>query len=64
MSLAEQVITQLKTDFDNVYDAGYQKGVSETDVYDVGFSDGQSQFGIQNEVTGIGVVTCDYVNEN
>lgn len=29
MSLAEQVVEQLKTDMDNVYDAGYQKGKSE-----------------------------------
>lgn len=28
-TLAEQVVTQLKTDMDNVYDAGYQKGKSE-----------------------------------
>lgn len=26
-TLAEQVVEQLKTDMDNVYDAGYQKGV-------------------------------------
>lgn len=28
-TLAEQVVEQLKTDMDNVYDAGYQKGKSE-----------------------------------
>lgn len=31
-TLAEQVVEQLKTDMDNVYDAGYQKGKSEGGV--------------------------------
>lgn len=57
-TLAEQVVEQLKTDMDNVYDAGYQKGLKEIGGVDV------SLFGIQNEVTGTGLVTCDYVNEN
>lgn len=33
-TLAEQVVEQLKTDMDNVYDAGYQKGKSEGGGYD------------------------------
>ena len=57
-TLAEQVVEQLKTDMDNVYDAGYQKGLKEIGGLDV------SKFGIQNEVTGTGLVTLDYVNEN
>ena len=57
-TLAEQVVEQLKTDMDNVYDAGYQKGLKEVGGLDV------SKFGIQNEVTGKGLVTLDYVNEN
>lgn len=57
-TLAEQVVDQLKTDMDNVYDAGYQKGLKEVGGLDV------SKFGIQNEVTGTNIVTCDYVNEN
>ena len=64
MSLTEQIITQLKTDFDEVYDAGYQKGLSGTDGYNAGLTEGQSLFGIQNEVTGTNIATCDYVNEN
>lgn len=57
-TLAEQVVEQLKTDMDNVYDAGYQKGLKEIGGLDV------SKFGIQNEVKGANIVTCDYVNEN
>ena len=57
-TLAEQVVEQLKTDMDNVYDAGYQKGLKEVGGLDV------SKFGIQNEVKGTNIVTCDYVNEN
>lgn len=57
-TLAEQVVEQLKTDMDNVYDAGYQKGLKEVGGLDV------SKFGIQNEVTGTNIVTLDYVNEN
>lgn len=63
-TLAEQVVEQLKTDMNNVYDVGYQKGVSETDGYGVGYNDGQADFGIPNEVKGTNIVTCDYVNEN
>lgn len=63
-TLAEQVVEQLKTDMDNVHNAGYQKGVSETDGYGVGYGDGQANFGIPNEVKGTNIVTCDYVNEN
>ena len=57
-TLAEQVVEQLKTDMDNVYDAGYQKGLKEIGGLDI------SKFGIQNEVKGTGLVTLDYVNEN
>ena len=57
-TLAEQVVEQLKIDMDNVYDAGYQKGLKEIGGLDV------SKFGIQNEVKGTNVVTLDYVNEN
>lgn len=60
-TLAEEVVEQLKTDMDNVYDAGYQKGKSEG-----GGGEGLdvSKFGIINEVTGTNIATCDYVNEN
>lgn len=34
-TLAEQVVEQLKTDMDNVYDAGYQKGKSEGGEYNL-----------------------------
>ncbi len=57
-TLAEQVVEQLKTDMDNVYDAGYQRGLKEVGGVDV------SKFGIQNEVKGTNIVTLDYVNEN
>lgn len=63
-TLAEQVVAQLKTDMDNVYDAGYQKGAKESDGYGVGYSRGQNDFGIPNEVTGTHCVHLDYVNEN
>ena len=63
-TLAEEVIDYLKGEMNRVHDAGYQKGVSETDGYGVGYNDGQADFGIQNEVTGTNIVTCDYVNEN
>lgn len=33
-------------------------------VYEAGIDEGKSLFGIPNEVTGTGIVTCDYVNEN
>lgn len=57
-TLAEQVVEQLKTDMDNVYDAGYQKGLKEIGGLDV------SKFGIINEVKVTNLVTLDYVNEN
>ena len=57
-TLAEQVVEQLKIDMDNVYDAGYQKGLKEIGGLDI------SKFGIQNEVKGTSIVTLDYVNEN
>lgn len=63
MSIAEKLI-KVAENQQKVYDAGYQKGVSETDGYGVGYNDGQADFGIPNEVTGTGIVTLDYVNEN
>lgn len=46
MSLAEQVVEQLKTDMDNVYDAGYQKGKSEGgDSYYDEFWDSYQDYG-------------------
>lgn len=55
---------------DGGFERGYEQGYTEGNEngYKNGYFEGQEQsaslFGIQNEVTGAGIVTCDYVNEN
>lgn len=46
-TLAEQVVEQLKTDMDNVYDAGYQKGKSEGGIFPIDYL--SSYFNIENK---------------
>lgn len=52
--------------FERGYEEGYSKGNKEG--YAEGYGEAQEEtaslFGIQNEVTGTSIVTCDYVNEN
>ena len=46
-TLAEQVVEQLKTDMDNVYDAGYQKGKSEGGISSIDYL--SRYFNIENK---------------
>lgn len=49
-TLAEQVVEQLKTDMDNVYDAGYQKGLKE-----IGVNDGIEKYARQLQLTSLNI---------
>lgn len=52
--------------FERGYEEGFSKGNKEgyKEGYEVASEEIAPKFGISNEVTGTGIATCDYVNEN